>query len=310
MVRWLTTIAAFVAALGIVQYFTGLSIAGWYRIPGLVANYHFGAVDSRSVVRVYSTANHPIEFGVVMAGVFPLALHRTISSPRSKLAWLATVTLAIAIPISVSRSAVVVVVVALAVLFLSWPSQWRRRFLGVLPVALAALRLALPGVLGTITSLFTNLGNDPSVSGRTDDYKIVLRVYSENPLFGRGLFTFVPRYYRILDNQLLMTLLELGAVGSAAVVILAIVAFACARGTRRRAGHDPEHAHLGLAISAAIAGVVSSYATFDVWGFPMTAGLTFILFGLAGAAWQIAQDQQPAADRAVDRASDSVGAAS
>lgn len=288
LVVWLTSIAGLVAVLGIVQYFTGLNIASFFQIPGLTAHYDFGAVDARSVVRrIYATANHPIEFGVVMAGVFPLALHRTIYAPRSKWAWLPTVVLALAIPMSVSRSAIVVLAVTMLILFLGWPSAWRRRCIVAAPVVLVALRLALPGVLGTITSLFKNVGNDPSVSGRTDDYVVIFRVFADSPIFGRGLFTFVPRFYRILDNQILMFLLELGALGTAAIALLSLISFFCARGARRRAP-DAEHAHLGLALSASIAGIMVSYATFDAWGFPMAAGLTFILFGLAGAAWQIA----------------------
>jgi O-antigen ligase len=173
------------------------------------------------------------------------------------------------------------------------------------PVVLIGLRIALPGVLGTITSLFSNFGNDPSVSGRTDDYDIVWRVFLENPYFGRGLFTFVPRYYRILDNQLLMVMLELGAVGLLAFLGLVIVSIFSARGARRRAP-DAEHHHLGLAISASIAGVAASYATFDAWGFPMAAGVTFVLIGLAGAAWQVSTQPVPAVDEGQQEPADAV----
>ena len=309
LVRWLTSIAGLVAGLGIVQYFTGLNIASFFKVPGLVANSEFGAVGTRSVLRrVYATANHPIEFGVVMAGIFPLALHRTFHGSRSKAAWLSTIALGLAIPISVSRSAILVVGATILLMAISWPPPWRQRFLMSVPAVVIAMRIALPGVVGTIFSLFKNLGNDPSVSGRTDDYSVALRVYSENPIFGRGLFTFVPRYYRILDNQVLMILLELGAVGLAATALLTIVAFCSARGARRRAP-DEEHAHLALAISAAIGGVMLSYATFDAWGFPMAAGLSFILFGLSGAAWQISTDAEATYAAPIDRVPTSAGTA-
>ncbi len=82
-----------------------------------------------------------------------------------------------------------------------------------MPVAVVGLRLAIPGLVGTLYSLFSNLQNDPSVSGRTSDYAVVLGLFDQHAILGRGLFTFVPRYYRILDNQYLMILVELGVVG-------------------------------------------------------------------------------------------------
>ena len=82
--RWVTTFVGVVAAMGVVQYLTGFDLAALYRIPGLSANSEFGTVYVRSVVRrVMATAGHPIEFGVVVAGVFPLALHRVIYDRRS-----------------------------------------------------------------------------------------------------------------------------------------------------------------------------------------------------------------------------------
>jgi O-antigen ligase len=198
---------------------------------------------------------------------------------------LPTLAIGLAIPLSVSRSAVLVIGAAFIVLLIGWPSKFRRRFLMLAPVIIVAARVALPGVVGTIIALFTNLGNDPSVSGRTGDYDVIFNVASDNPVFGRGLFTFVPRYYRILDNQLATTLLELGIVGLLAVFGLFLTAYACARAARRRAV-EAEHRHLGLVTSASIAGVLLSYATFDTWSFPMAAGVTFLVIGLSGAIWQ------------------------
>ena len=178
-------------------------------------------------------------------------------------------------------------------MYVSWPPAWRRKTKLAFPASILGIRLIAPGVVGTIRSLFTNLGNDNSVSGRTEDYAIVLRVFGDNPVFGRGLTTFVPRYYRILDNQILMFLLELGVVGTVIFLGLAAVAFSCARGARLRS-QVPERRHLAMTMSASIAGLLVSYATFDALSFPMAAGLTFVLFGLAGAAWQIeAQNSDP-----------------
>ncbi|GAA1822205.1 O-antigen ligase family protein [Microlunatus capsulatus] len=289
VVGWVVGFGTFVAALGIVQYFTAYDIAALFTIPGLSANSDFGEVVSRSVLnRVSSTAVHPIEFGVLLAGVFLLALHRSLFAANRSwiLRWLPTLVIGTALPMSVSRSAILALALACAVVFVGWPARWRIRGLLLAPLAVVGMRLVAPGLVGTIRSLFGNLGDDPSVTGRTADYSAVLGLYTEHPLLGRGLFTFVPRYYRILDNQMLMTLVELGAIGLAATLVFLGTGVYLARAARRRLTSERER-HLALVLSASLVGVVLSYLTFDAWGFPMVAGSTFLLVGLAGAAHRL-----------------------
>lgn len=299
LTKWLVWFGSFVAVLGIVQYFTAIDIAGLFQIPGLSANSEFGDVASRSELnRVAATATHPIEFGVLMAGLVPLALHRSIHVPGIQ-SWIPTVLIAAALPMAVSRSGILAVAVAGLVLFLGWPWAWRLRALLILPFAAVAMRLIAPGLLGTIRSLFANLQADPSIAGRTSDYAVALALYAENPIFGRGLFTFVPRYYRILDNQLLMILIELGVFGLLALVILVGSAVFGALAARRRT-RDPELRHLSLAVAAAICGVLLSYATFDAWGFPITAGLSFLLIGMAGCTINLTRRGDVAVQQPID----------
>lgn len=289
--------AAFVGILGIIQFFTGVDIASFFRIPGLVANSDFGIVDSRSVLRrVAGTAVHPIEFGVVLSAIFPLALHRLIFSPRNKWRWIPVLIIGIAIPLSVSRSAILVLGLGLIILLAGWPPQWRLRALIIAPLAMVLMRLAIPGLVGTIIALFTNFFDDPSISGRTDDYDVVFDLYGDHEWLGRGLFTFIPRYYRVLDNQFLMSLVELGVLGLLALITFFLVGFYSARSARRMIS-DRVHRDLCLSLSAAIAGIVVSYLTFDAWSFPMAAGMTFLLVGMAGAAWRLAKGDLPVSPR-------------
>ncbi len=287
LVAWLAWLAALVAGIGVFQFFTGFNLAGLIKIPGLVANSQVGGTVERSVLnRVSSTAVHPIEFGVVMAALFPLALHYAIHTRTTRWAWLPAILTGASIPMSVSRSAIVVAATAFILLMVGWPSRRRVQAVVILPLATVAMRVLIPGLVGTIRSLFTNFFNDPSVSGRTGDYGVVFSLYADHPWFGRGLFTFIPRYYRILDNQYLNNLVELGAVGLCAVLLFFLIGYFSARGARRRTV-DEEHRHLALAISASIAGIAVGYVTFDAWAFPMAAGVTFLLIGMAGAAWNI-----------------------
>jgi O-antigen ligase len=220
--------------------------------------------------------------------VLPLALHLAIHR-RRRLDLLPAFILGFAMPLAVSRSGILAVGLALLIMFCYWPSAVRRRALIVAPVAVVALRVIVPGLVGTIYSLFRGIATDPSVTGRTDDYGVGFSLYQDQAWFGRGLFTFVPGYYRILDNQLLMVLVELGAVGLVAVLLLFIGSYGSALGARRRA-LDPRDSHVSLAIAASIAGMLAASVTFDSWGFAQAAGLTFLLFGMAGAASRLSHE--------------------
>ncbi|MEO5853279.1 MAG: O-antigen ligase family protein [Nocardioides sp.] len=301
MLRWLVWLATLFAAVGIIQFYTGTNLASFIRIPGLVPNSEVGASLTRSVLnRVSSTSTHPIEFGVMLATIFPLALHTAIFRSRR---WelMPAVVIGFAVPLAVSRSGMLSLAIGLIVMFVWWPPARRRRALLITPVAVVLMRLAVPGLVGTIYSLFRGVAVDPSVTGRTSDYGVVLSLFAHHPWFGRGLFSFVPRYYRILDNQLLMILLELGLVGLVVVLSMFITAFFSGLGARRRAA-DPENQHAALAVTAALAGIFVSYLTFDAWGYAQVSGMSFLLVGLCGAVLKHARLDQEA--EAVVRAAD------
>lgn len=293
VVDWLVWLGAFVGSIGIFQFATGVNIAAFFDIPGLSANSDFGAVASRSVLnRVSATAVHPIEYGVVLAGLLPLAAHRMIRRWGRPWALVPTLLIFVGCFMSVSRSAVIVVGVAFVVLLVAWPRAWRIKALLLLPVTVVGLRVAVPGLVGTLIALFTNLFNDPSISGRTSDYGVVFGVIGDNPLLGRGLFTFVPRYYRIVDNQYLVFGVELGIIGLLAVSAFFVTSFVQSFSAHRRAS-DLLARDLCLAVSASVAGVAVSFVTFDALGFPMAAGIMMLLVGMAGACWRLATVEDP-----------------
>ncbi|GAA3706890.1 hypothetical protein GCM10022204_25980 [Microlunatus aurantiacus] len=289
VIAWVVGAATFVASLGILQYFTGVNLAGYLMIPGLTPLSSFGAALSRSDLnRVVSTSGHPIELGVIMAALLPLALHRSLYSTK-RITWVPTLLIGLTALMSVSRSAIVVAAVALLVMFLGWPNRWRLAALIAAPIAGVIGPVALPGLLGTIRSLFTNLEDDPSVAGRTDDYELVSRLVEERLFFGQGLFTFIPMIYRTIDNQALVIMLELGIIGAIVFATLIVVGIFCSL-TPRWSGESNQNRHLGLAVAASLLGIVISYFTFDALGFRQVAGMTFLLVGLTGAVWHLTRD--------------------
>jgi polysaccharide biosynthesis protein PslJ len=289
---WLSWLGAMVAAIGMVQYFTGVNIVQYLTIPGLSPNTEVGAVDGRSVLfRVSGTAVHPIEFGVVMACLFGLALHRTMYVRGRWWTHVPTALIFTAAFLAVSRSAMLCLIIVGLVLFAGWPARWRLRALLLTPLAVVGLRAAFPGLVGTLIALFTNVGNDPSVQGRTDDYAVVFDLTGDHPWLGRGVYTFLPQTYRVLDNQWLGILLELGLLGVLVVVGTITTSFLCARSAFRHA-RDERSRNLGLVLSAAILASAVAMLTYDSWAYRMQSGLAFLTMGLAGAAWRLAREDR------------------
>ena len=70
------------AAIGIFEYYSGINVTNYIHIPGLSNNGDYTSLLDRSGFnRPSSTAVDPIEFGVVMAMLLPLALHQAVTSP-------------------------------------------------------------------------------------------------------------------------------------------------------------------------------------------------------------------------------------
>ena len=297
LLRRLVHGAFFLAVLGLLQFTFGLDIAGYLHYPGLSVNGELGFIQERSGFRrVAGTATHPIEFGVTLALLLPLALHYAFhAADRGKvLRWLEVLVIAVALFTSLSRAAFVAVAVAGLVMFPSWPRDRRRRALLVLPVFLVGVRLAIPGLVGTVLSLFTNVASDPSTTARMDRYGIAGHFLAERPIFGRGLFTFLPNQYLIFDNQYVLAAVELGLVGMCVLVAIFLVAAGAARGARHRLRDEPGR-ELGQTLAAAALAAGTTLATYDAFSFPMATVVTFLLVGACGALWRLSVPPLPEA---------------
>lgn len=283
---------AALATLGITQFVTGTPFVDRLRIPGLITNSAVvGIIERDGFTRPAGTGIHPIEFGIVLVMVLPVALQYALVDrqlgPWRR--WYPVVAIGAAVPISLSRSAIVATVVVFAFMFPVWPRARRRIAYVALATLMACMYVLVPGMLGTLTGLFTGLSQDGSAKSRTDSYALAGDFISRAPWFGRGFSTFLPSY-RILDNSYLGVTIELGFVGLATLLSLFVVGVCTARGVRRRAVDEPTR-HLAQALAASTAGGALSYATFDAFGFPMVAGLTFLVLGLVTALVRTSSSQ-------------------
>lgn len=283
---WLAWAGGLLATLGLAQFLLNDPLVDRISIPGL-RDAAFEVFSRDGFVRPSGTATHPIEFGVILTMLLPLALHTAYNARERSLVmrWGPVPLLAVAIALTFSRSAYLSVFVALAILLIGWPTQRRRGFLISAMLLAAALFAAVPRLFGTIGALFRNVGNDPSITSRTDSYDLFWEFFINAPIAGRGLGTFLPKY-RIFDNQYLMLLVGLGILGTLAFCALLLTGMAA--GIRvARAAPDPASRDFGLATAASVGAGAVGLATFDGFAFPMTMGTLFLVIGLAGASYRL-----------------------
>ncbi|MFB9184034.1 O-antigen ligase family protein [Dactylosporangium sucinum] len=289
--RVLVYCTAINSLLGILQFITKKDLTQNIVIPGLTLQGELVGLADRGgggLIRVAGTTGHYIEFSVVMAFAVPLGIHYARYAARKverRLFLLCTLVIAGSIPLALSRTGILAVAVAIVCMWPAW--NWRFRF-NVLVVTmglLAVLSVVRPGLLGTLRSLFSNAEDDPSIKGRTEDYDVVFQYASERPWLGRGTGTFIPELYRYLDNQWLMTLMNNGYLGIAAMVVLhfagvflAIIAF-------RRAETEVDR-HLCAAIASVPLVAALTGLTFDSFSFSTFVVVLGLQLGAAGAMWR------------------------
>jgi hypothetical protein len=280
LVRRISLGVGIVALLGIVQFFTGVRLTDIIQIPGLKVNNAVVGLDDRDgFTRVMGTAINPIEFGVVVSSMLPLCLHSALTGTGGRLVrWLPVGLVAIAIPLSISRSALIAVGVALTILFVTWNKRMRiAAAVGMMTIA-GVIFVVVPGMLGSLTRMFTGVQDDSSALSRIDSYALAFDFIGRSPWFGRGFLTFLPDY-RTLDNQYLGLLIDAGVLGTGALLLLFVAAVSYGVNLRGHAT-EPNSRSLMVSLVASLSAAAVSFAFFDALSFPMIAGLTFMLIGM------------------------------
>lgn len=298
MMRLIRTAVAAIAAvsmIGLLQSRGGFDATTYIaKIPFLTTYRSIDAVQDRSgIVRAAGTADHPIEFGVLLGIGLALALQVGLFDRGTKkwkrYTWLGVI--ALGIPIAVSRSAILSGVVVMIAFFVGTTKKTRLRMMPVVGVFVAVIFVAVPGLLGTLTSFFAAGESDSSVSTRTADYAAVAPYLRQSPWLGRGPASFVKRL-RLLDNQYLKTLIETGLVGLACLLMLFGLIVWLGRSGRRRATTESDR-NLGQMFAGAGMGIIVSAAAFDYLSFPMVTAATALTTGLAGAYWRFSKEAVP-----------------
>lgn len=280
--------ATFSAVLGLLQ-FVGFDLTLWMaRIPILQENGAIGSDFARnSFNRPAGTALHPIEFGVVTSLTLAFALHLLLYDTKSSLLRRRAVfgVLSLGVPISISRSAMLVAIVVLVYFLLNASPALRLRAVAFLGAFVVFVFSTIPGLLGTLKALILAGQSDMSISTRTEDYAAVASFIRQDPWVGRGPGTFLPSY-RILDNQFLLTLVEVGIIGFVALFVLFWTTSCLGRASLRHTRHQEADRNLSQMFAAAGTATIAAFLTFDALSFWTFTAYTGLWLGLAGSWWR------------------------
>lgn len=254
-------------------------------------------LEARGAIRAVGSAEHPIALGALFAIVAPLALYLGIRFGRWW--WVSAVIIMAGTFATVSRTAFVMLVVASLVVFiLRFNESWR--FAPLLIPMVVMVHFAVPGALGAMKYAFDPPGGVVSQqsqdqivtgSGRLADIGPTFGLFKEKPVLGYGYGTLKTdgpdANARILDDQWLSSLLNIGLVGVFAIAWLFIRFI---RGVGRGALRErSDEGWLLVALVASVAAFGVGMFTFDAFAFTQVTFVFFVLLAL-GAALTLAPD--------------------
>lgn len=295
---------AFMCGIGLVQFFLSRDLSTMLRLPGLASLRGSSGIGTRSIFnRPFGTALHPIEFGVVAAAMVPVAWWRARNGTRWH--WVVLGAIALSAMTSLSRSAILTLAIGVLVLLIGSDARDRALIVAGGCAFVVAAGSAVPGLVGTLRSLFQQAENDPSVQARLDRTPEVLRLIAEYPWFGRGFGTFTPEEYLLLDNEIQKMAIEIGLVGVALFIGFITTILWCAAHVAPRLRDTPVDG-LGLALSASILGIVVSFYTFDAFFYHILTSMLFVNIALVGVIWNLAHEPAGATPTERDSEHDAV----
>ncbi|MGW0417692.1 O-antigen ligase family protein [Streptomyces sp. NPDC003015] len=307
LMRRVVVLASVVAAIGFYDFFAATNIADSIHIPGLQTSVaQVSAMDRGAFTRPRATTAQPLEFAGMLAILLPFAIQQAFDPVRRHRRvlrrWAPVVLMGGALPLSVSRTSIIGLLLVALVMVPRWKPARRWAAIGVLTASVAVFKVLVPGLIGTITGLFASFlsNSDSSTQARTVKYSAIVPYLKEHPLFGRGFGTFTPDLYFFTDNQYMLTLAEMGALGLLALLVLFITGIHHGGAVRRLARTESDR-ELGQAFFASSLVALVSSATFDSLSFPMFAGMFFLVLGAGGSYLGFIRREAAAALPAVPR---------
>jgi O-Antigen ligase len=255
-------------------------------------------------LRVFGSAQSPIALGAMLVMLIPLALYLAVA--HSKRWWCAVAVMGIATLATVSRTPVLMLMIVMITYLLVRPRVVLRMWPFLIP-AVAASQVLTPGAVGSLRASFFPPGGliaEQSQhagwggSGRVADLKPAFKEWRERPLLGQGYGTRSTdrkdRKDQILDDQWLKTLLENGAVGIGAWVLLYLTFFQ-RLGRAARRDKDDVRGWLPVGVLAGVAAFSVSMFLYDTFSFIQVTLVLFMLLAFGATYLRITDIERQAA---------------
>ncbi|GAB2567775.1 oligosaccharide flippase family protein [Nocardia heshunensis] len=277
---------SFECAVGLLQGVSSLDLRFLFKPPGFIVNAEDLTLTERiGAKRVIGTAQHAIEFSVLAVAAVPLGIYFARNARRTGvriLAGLGALLGLAAMPAAVSRSGVISLAVALLLYMFFFRVRVIVTALVALVIAIGAYIVIFPTVVDALWRTIIGSADDPSIKHRTEDYAGVSQIFHDHPYFGLGL----GGQPHLLDNEWLQTVVQGGAVGIAAMIVLSGGAiFGISASLRAaRTAREREQAYV---LGAVVAAILMSSTTFDLFYYQQATLLFFIGFALLWSTYSI-----------------------
>ncbi len=193
-------------------------------IPGAKVRFR-GVVGGGSPFARHSfggPAKHGLADATMLVAAIPFAM-ALVSRARTwpaRLLWAVTLALlVIGCVATEEKTAFILLIASVVVMVISKPRRYLKWW-PLLIIIIPVIRIVAPHSISALLYQFKTLGRSNSTSGRTTDYPAVAPFVDTHLLFGRGLGSYDPHKYRILDDQMLLFLIETGVFGAIAYTAL------------------------------------------------------------------------------------------
>jgi hypothetical protein len=278
---------ASITAIGvIVEYRTGFNAFytwGEKLLPGVTPPADIGTYDSIGRKTIVGPTIHPLAAAMMLSLVLPFAVMGLLRTEdrRAKVFYAVAAALMIGAAAATQRkTAFIVPAICLVVLTAYRPRMLLKRApLGVLLAV--GIAVAAPGALAGVVdqlkpSAFTGV---LTTQDRISDYDAIRPEVVNHPLFGRGYDSFDQKRYRILDNQYLTLVVNVGILGVLGYLGIMLSAFLLAHRCAR--SYDPDRAWFGPAAASAVIGLTIGSALLDTLALPQLPYLFCFLAAFA-----------------------------
>lgn len=212
----------------------------------------------------------PLELATMMCTALPLALVGVMQggSRRHQVIYLLACALVTAGAFSTYRKSSLIIPAILILLLAVFRPKPARRLLPLGLILFVMVHALAPGVIGSVIaqlepSKFASVG---STAHRTSGYEAVRPLIWSRPAFGLGYGSYNANVLRILDSQILMSLIETGVVGLLCYLSMMVTTVLTARTIFKRRFDDRAWIALSLGVGA-VAFLASSFL-YDAMSFP------------------------------------------